>query len=223
MLMRIVGRVSVKFILAMAGMASLGAGAWGQGRTPSPALLVLNKEDSTLAIVDPATLKVVGKVDTGAHPHEVATSADGKIAIVTNYGNDHAGTTMSEIDLASRSEVGKVTFRGLVGPHGIAILGDKAYFTVEGDKSIGVFDFVANNIDLHLVLGQKRPHMLVLTKDGRTIFVSNVESNTVSVEEMKKKITDWTGTNVKVGKGPEGIDISPDEKARLAANSGDGR
>src|SRR5258707_10480776 len=64
--------------------------------------------------------------------------------------------------------------------------------------------------------------MLVLTKDGRTMFVSNVESNTVSVEEMKKKITDWTGTNVKVGKGPEGIDISPDEKEVWAANSGDG-
>jgi len=43
--------------------------------------------------------------------------------------------------------------------------------------------------------------MLALTKDGRTMCVSNVESNTVSVEEMKKKITDWTGTNVKVGKG----------------------
>ena len=222
MSIRLGGRVSVRFILAVAGMAGLCAGAWGQGKTPSPALLVLSKEDSFLAIVDPATLKVVGKVDTGAHPHEVATSADGKIAIVTNYGNDHAGTTMSEIDLVSRSEVGKVTFPGLAGPHGIAILGDKAYFTVEGDKSIGVFDFVANNIDLHLVLGQKRPHMLALTKDGRTMCVTNIESNTVSVEEMKKKITDWTGTNVKVGKGPEGIDISPDEKEVWAANSGDG-
>ena len=122
------------------GMASFCAGAWGQGKTPSPALLVLSKEESFLAIVDPATLKVVGKVETGVHPHEVAASADGKIAIVTNYGNDHAGTTMSEIDLVSRSEVGKVTFPGLVGPHGIEILGDKAFFTVEGDKSVGVFD-----------------------------------------------------------------------------------
>src|SRR5258708_2995070 len=34
--------------------------------------------------------------------------------------------------------------------------------------------------------------------------------------------SDWTGTNVKVGKGPEGIDISPDEKEVWAANSGDG-
>jgi YVTN family beta-propeller protein len=216
-----VNRMIVGAALVTIGLSGLCAGAWGQA-TPSPALLVLSKEESFLAIVDPATLKVVGKVDTGAHPHEVAASADGKIAIVTNYGNDHAGTTMSEIDLVSRSEVGKVTFPGLVGPHGIEILGDKAYFTVEGDKSVGVFDFVANNIDLHLVLGQKKPHMLALTKDGRTMCVTNIESNTVSVEEMKKKITEWTGTNVKVGKGPEGIDISPDGKEAWAANSGDG-
>src|ERR1700721_4034258 len=100
MLTRMGGRASVKFILAMAGMASLCAGAWGQGKTPSPALLVLNKEDSTLAIVDPATLKVVGKVDTGAHPHEVATSADGKIAIVTHYGNAPRGPTKQDVVLA---------------------------------------------------------------------------------------------------------------------------
>jgi len=205
------------------GMAGLCAGAWGQAKaTPSPALLVLNKQDSVLAIVDPATLKVVGTVQTGLIPHEVAVSADGKIAIVTNYGPEHVGTTMSEIDLVQREEIGKVTFPGLVGPHGIAILGTKAYFTVEGDKSIGVFDFAANNIDLHLVLGQKKPHMIVLSKDGRKMFVTNIESNTVSVEEMKKSITEWTGTNVKVGKGPEGIDLSPDEKEVWAANSGDG-
>ena len=62
MLMRIGGRVSVKFILAVAGMVGLCAGAWGQGKTPSPALLVLSKEESFLAIVDPATLKVVAKI-----------------------------------------------------------------------------------------------------------------------------------------------------------------
>src|SRR5260370_35436900 len=110
MLMRICGRVSVKFILAVVGMMSLCAGAWGQGKTPSPALLVLSKEESFLALVDPATLKVGGKVDTGGHPHEVATSADGKIAVVTNYGPDHAGTTRSRTELGCRSEMGTVTF-----------------------------------------------------------------------------------------------------------------
>ena len=55
------------------------------GATPSPALLVLNKEGS-LAIVDPATGTVTGRVPTGSEPHEVAASSDGKLAFTSNYG-----------------------------------------------------------------------------------------------------------------------------------------
>lgn len=39
-------------------------------QAPSPALLVLEKSDDSLAIVDPATLKVVGRVPAGKDPHE---------------------------------------------------------------------------------------------------------------------------------------------------------
>src|SRR5439155_20994664 len=56
-------------LLAIAGVQA--------AETPSPALLVLNKEENTLAIVDPATKMVVGRVPTGEAPHEVTVSADG--------------------------------------------------------------------------------------------------------------------------------------------------
>lgn len=54
--------------------------------TPSPALLVLSKQNHTLAIVDPASLRVVGRVPVGDDPHEVVASADGRTAYVSNYG-----------------------------------------------------------------------------------------------------------------------------------------
>lgn len=57
-----------------------------QTQTPSPALLVLNKEDATLSIIDPATRKTVAQVPTGEGPHEIAASNDGKFAFVANYG-----------------------------------------------------------------------------------------------------------------------------------------
>ena len=213
-----VGQMASAFLVIFA-VANLCA---AQTKTPKPALLVLNKADSTLAIVDPATLKVVGKVETGPTPHEVAASADGKIAITTNYGANHDGTTLTVIDVEKQDGIGQVTFPGLSGPHGIVILGNKAYFTIEGSKSLAVFDFVAQSIDLQLSIGQKRPHMLVLAKNGKTIYISNIDSDTVSVEQMKKKPTDWMATTVKVGKGPEGIDLSPDGMEVWAANSGDG-
>jgi YVTN family beta-propeller protein len=58
------------------------AGAFAQA--PKESLLVLSKKDHTLAIVDPATLKVVAKMPVGDDPHEVIASADGKTAYVSN-------------------------------------------------------------------------------------------------------------------------------------------
>src|SRR4029077_20006582 len=72
-------------------------------QTPSPALLVLEKNDHTLAIIDPASLKIVSRVPVGDDPHEVAVSADGKTAYVTNYGAfAKALHTLSVVDLGTQ-------------------------------------------------------------------------------------------------------------------------
>src|SRR5271166_1440623 len=92
-------RLAARLVAGVAVVATLAGLASGQGKTPRPALVVLEKDDSVLAIVDPATLKVVGRVPTGPIPHEVAVSEDGKIAVATNYGAHQDGTTLSVIDL----------------------------------------------------------------------------------------------------------------------------
>ena len=211
------------------GLRALGLGGlllWGsmcaaQTKMPKPGLVVLSKDENKIFIVDSGTLKVMGSADTGAAPHEVAVSEDGKIAVVTNYGPKQDGTTLSVIDLDKMLAVGQVTYPGLSGPHGIVIQGTKAYFTNEGDKSVVIFDFAANAIEQRLITGQNRPHMLVLSKDGRTIFVSNIESNNISML-VTKTGKDWTQTNIGTGKGPEGMDLSPDQKELWVANSQDG-
>src|ERR1700721_2391733 len=44
---------------------------------PDSALLILAKEENTLLIVDPASLKVTAKLPVGPDPHEVIASPDG--------------------------------------------------------------------------------------------------------------------------------------------------
>ena len=56
--------LGITFATILAGSVS--------AQTPSPALLVLEKEDQMLAIVDPASLKIVGRVAAGADPHAEA-------------------------------------------------------------------------------------------------------------------------------------------------------
>src|SRR6478672_10297630 len=81
-------------------------------QTPSPALLVLNKE-GTLAVVNPSTRKVLGRVNTGDSPHEVVVSADGKLAFASNYGGDTPGNSLSVIDLAAMKELHRVDLGSL--------------------------------------------------------------------------------------------------------------
>lgn len=65
---------------------SFGAAALQAANTPASALLVLEKEQNTLVIVDPSSLAIVARVPVGNDPHEVAVSDDGKTAYISNYG-----------------------------------------------------------------------------------------------------------------------------------------
>src|SRR5215813_12021167 len=94
---------------------------------PADALLVLNKADNSLAIVDPATGKVTGRVPTGNGPHEMVASADGKFAFVMNYGDREPGSTISMIDIAAQKETRRVALGGLRRPHGAIFADGKVY------------------------------------------------------------------------------------------------
>ncbi|MGC2733406.1 MAG: YncE family protein [Candidatus Acidiferrales bacterium] len=193
-----------------------------QTPTPSPALLVLNKSANQLAIVDPATKQVIARIDTGEGPHEVTASDDGKLAFVTNYGAKTPGHSLTVIDLIAQKEVHRVELGPLGRPHGILFADGEAYFTAELNKLIARYDPATNKVDWLLGIGQNRTHMLVRTKYLNEFFTSNVDSDSVSAIEKSSDPSGWKETNIPVGKGPEGIDISPDDKEVWAANSGDG-
>lgn len=190
--------------------------------TPAPALLVLNKEDATLAIVDPLAGKVVGRVPTGEAPHEVAASADGKLAFVANYGARNPGNTISVIDLVAKKELHLVDLGPLRRPHGIVFVDEKVYFTAEVNKLIGRYDPAANQIDWLLGTGQNGTHMVLLSKDTNQIFTANIGSDSISAIDRVSGALGWNETVIPVGKGPEAIDLSPDGKELWTAHSRDG-
>jgi YVTN family beta-propeller protein len=207
---------------ALFGALGNGSACFAQSKTPKPALLVLDKAAGELAIVDPGTLEVVGKVKTGPVPHEVAVSGDGKIAVTTNYGAHQDGTTLSVIDLVEQKEIHRVDLLPLRGPHGIVFLSGKFYFTVEGSNAIARYDEGTNQVDWTMPTSQERSHMLVVTGDGQKVFTANVVSNTVTCLAKNTKSDTWTTTQIATGKGPEGMDLSPDGGELWTANSGDG-
>jgi YVTN family beta-propeller protein len=191
-------------------------------QTPSPALLVLNKEDATLSIIDPATLKTVAQIPTGEGPHEITVSDDGKMAFVANYGARTPGNTISVMDLVAQKEVRRVDLGALRRPHGITFADGKVWFTAEQNRLIARYDPVANQVDWLLGIGQNGTHMLLFSKDHSQIFTSNIQSDSITLLQRGADSAGWSATNILVGKGPEGGDISPDGREFWTANSADG-
>ena len=188
----------------------------------SARLLVLNKDEATLAIVDPASGHVLGRVPVGQGPHELVTSTDGRTAFASNYGTGPApGHTISMIDLASQKEVRRIDVAPLSRPHGLAFANGTLYFTAETDKKIARYDPATNMIDWQFETGQTTTHMVLPTKDARTLFTSNISSDSVSAIQQGADGA-WTQTVIPVGKGPEGIDLSPDGREVWSAHSRDG-
>ncbi len=191
------------------------------GPAPAQTLLVLNKEGS-LAIVDPAAKKVLATVRTGDQPHEVAVSADGRLAFVSNYGGGAApGKTISVIDLAARREIHRVDLTPLGRPHGLWVVDGKCWFTAESNQAIGRYDPVTNRVDRIIGTGQGQTHMVIALPDESKLFTSNIASDSISIIE-RAGLGNWKQTAVQVGKGPEGFDLSPDGRQIWSANSRDG-
>jgi YVTN family beta-propeller protein len=205
---------------------SFGASLLWPADTPRESLLVLSKADHTLAIVDPASLQVVGKAPVGEDPHEVIASSDGSMAYVSNYGGG-AYHTLAQIDLAGQKALASIDLGALRGPHGLIFAGGKVWFTAEGAKAIGRYDPASKTVDWILGTGQNRTHMLWVSEDEKRVFTTNVSSGTVSVIDQvarrgPRSGVDWDETIVPVGRGAEGFDVSPDGQQLWTANAQDG-
>jgi YVTN family beta-propeller protein len=203
---------------AMRCFAALIVGCTLAAAAQSATLLVLNKEDATLSIIDPATGVTAATIPTGAGPHEVEVTADGRTAVVTNYGAQTAGNSLSVIDLAARRERVRVDLGELRRPHGLAAAGQQVYFTAEDAKHIARLDAATGKVDWRFATDQERTHMVVASRDGRTLFTSNMGSSTVSIIEPGAS-GGARQTLVSVGKAPEGLDLTPDGRQLWTANA----
>src|ERR1039457_7558220 len=166
---------------SLLSLVCFGAVALQAADTPASALLVLEKEQNTLVIVDPASLTIVARVPVGNDPHEVAVSDDGKTAYISNYSG---GNTIAVVDLLAQKPLAPIDLGPLRQPHGLEFVSGKLYFTAEGAKVVGRFDPATQKIDWVEGTGQNRTHIVTVSKDLKTVFTSNVSSATISIIEQ---------------------------------------
>ena len=187
----------------------------------APRLVVLNKDDATLVVVDTASGKILGRVPVGEAPHEAAVSTDGRLAFAANYGAQTPGSTISVVDLSTMKELRRVDVSPMRRPHGLFFHDGRLYFTAETNRLIGRYDPAADRIDWLMGTGLTGTHMVWVSPDGARIATANIGSNAIGIFDRGPN-QQWALTVVPVGRGPEGFDVSPDGRELWAAHSQDG-
>ena len=184
---------------------------------PGAYLVVLDKEDATLAVVQTTTGWTRDLAPTGPGPHEVAAADDGSIAVVSNYGGEEPGHTLSVFGFRERRVVDTVDLAPHTRPHGIAFLDHRTTVLVTSETSHAVLevDVPGRKVVRTLDTGADGSHMLVLSPDRQRVYTANVGSGSVSAIDLR------AGKLLKTapaGKGTEAIALAPDGRELWVGN-----
>lgn len=204
------------------------AAAW-MSTASADLLVVTNKGDRTLSIVDPVTNKQIATVpEDGVTGHEVSVTADGKRAFVPIFGNSGVGKPGTDgqlvrvIDLAKKEIVGTVDFGKGVRPH-CPITCPKTgliYVTTESENSVSIIDPASLKVVGAVTTGQEQSHMLAVSRDGKRGYTANVGPGTVSVLDLEnRKLVKI----IPVCKMTQRISLSIDDKLAFTADQFDPR
>ena len=169
--------------------------------------------------------KLLGSVQVGMHPHELAVSPDGKFAYVTDNGTmrvedtGKGGNTISIIDIAARKRVGTISTGKYRRVHGISVDARTGYLgvTAEAPDRVLHIDPRDRKVIRHFDTKGRTSHMVTLPpgqSGAEFAFVSNSGMSTVSVVQL----TTGQVKTIQVGDRPEGSVLSKDGKELYVCN-----
>jgi YVTN family beta-propeller protein len=181
-------------------------------------LLVVNKAEATVSVVDVREGREITRVPTGHAPHEVAVSPDGRTAVVTNYGTGPApGNTLTVIDLARLAPVATIQLGEQRRPHGIMWLPDgrRVAVTTEGSGTLTLVDVTAGRMTAAVPTEANVSHEVAVTPDGSRAFVANIGSGSVTVVDLAAEAV---VRSIPTGRGAEGVAVTPDGREVWVTN-----
>ncbi|MCK5371503.1 MAG: bifunctional YncE family protein/alkaline phosphatase family protein [Cyclobacteriaceae bacterium] len=100
---------------------------------------------------------------------------------------------------------------------------DELYISLWGGGKVAVFDLKAHEIADYIEV-ESHPNDMVITGDGRYLYVANANSNSVSVIDLtQRKVVENIGTalfpDAPAGSTPNGLALSSDESRLYIANA----
>ena len=175
---------------------------------------VTNQNSASVSVIDTRTNQVVGAIQVGTGPREIAITPDGSRAYVTNRGSKD----IYAIDTRTNQVVGE-PIKVAEDPIAIAITpdGTHAYVAQLDSKTVLVIDTRTNQVVGNPIEVGIQPRGIAFTPDGSRAYVANKGSGTVSVIDTR---TNQVVGAIPVGEGPRNIAITPDGTRAYVTNNG---
>ena len=206
-------RSSINFIVVLLCAAAAATASAGT-------LVVANKSEATVSLVDTGTGEIRATLPTGNAPHEVDVSPDGRLALVGNYGTrDVPGSTLTLIDIPAAEVVTTIDLGEYRRPHGIVWLDNRdALVTAEANQALVLVNTESGEV-LHSVATEADvSHMVGVANDRGLAFVANIGSGSVTAIDLALAARLVT---IPTGDGAEGIAVTPDGRQVWVTNRGE--
>lgn len=183
-------------------------------------VVVVNQASDTVTLVDLARLQAYRHVPVIGGPHEVAVSADGRRAVVTNYNQRGGGgpqKTLSLLTLPMGEVIRHVDLGEYSMPHDVQWVDERRVVTtVEANRALLLVDMETGAIERVFRTEREGSHMLSLAPDRGRLFASNMGGEgSVSVFDFR---TGAKLADVDTGAECEGVGVSPDGRWVWAGN-----
>jgi YVTN family beta-propeller protein len=195
--------------------------ASGAPETPHGTIVASNMRDNTATVIDAASGRVLATLPTGEAPHEVATTHDGKWAVVSNYGTrERPGNSITVIDLTKLTVARTIDLGEYRRPHGMAFFpGDTTLaVTSEVSRAVLLVDFRDGHVIGTVPTNARASHMLAMSASGADLFTTNIADGSISRLDVPKHDTKNV---IKVAKLVEGIAITPDGRQVWVGSNAD--
>jgi len=167
-------------------------------------LLVLNRDDDCVSVVDPESGETVTEIETDFGPWTIETSPDGAKSYVTCSQGD----ALNIIDNESYSVTAQVEHDLFDGPRGIAVREQSTEIWVvsRNNSRVFVFDIETDELLDVIPTHQSQSNSLSLSGDESLAYVTNSSGNTLTIIDCEER---RISVDVPVGDGPEGVAVNP--------------
>ena len=188
----------------------------------SGTLVVTNKSPFTATIIDVASGRALATLPTGQGPHEVVITRDGRTAIVTDYGAQSGGSTLTVIDVAGLRVARTISLGEYRRPHGIVVLpGDTTVaVTSEANRHVLIVNVATGVIVKAIPTEKNGSHMVGVVRNGTRAWTGNIGSNSVTELDL---VTGVPVRSIDVPAQPEAINVTPDGREVWVGSNATGK